>query len=812
MIINGANELPALDIAAGVNRVLAASGCAVVTAQPGAGKSTLLPLTMLQGLTEGLLGKDCDRTGRIIMLEPRRIAARQVAERMSQMVGEPVGQTIGYRVRQDVRVSSATRIEVVTEGILTRMLVSDPTLDGVQVVIFDEFHERNLQADLALALTRVSRQIIRPDLRLVVMSATIDASALCDELGATLVKSQGRMFPVSITYADVEPQAHELVETVTTAIRRALREHEGDILAFLPGEAEITACCEKLEGTDGRLIINNKETDVFPLYGNLSADEQRRAIAPSRNGERKVVLATNIAETSITIEGVRIVIDSGLCRTMRYNPQNGISRLETVRISHDMADQRSGRAGRVAPGHCYRLWTLATHHRMAGNRIPEVVEADLAPALLDVAVWGEDKMENLPWLTPPPPANVAQARRILQSLNAIDAECRSTSHGRRLWSQPCHPRIAQMFTASRTQDERRTAQRIADILELRDPMAGMKPYSADIRLRLKGISLQPGNSLSVGQMIALAFPERIAKASGNGVFTLATGNQVRVDMTDELSAHDWLAVASMNAPQGGIGRIFLAAPLDAEEVRLMASERDIITWDSRLSCVVARHEWRIGNLLVDAQPVRDMKALAPQIRTAICEAAPREGLSMFDMADDSFLNMQRRLQAVAGWHPELNLPDVSTTTLLSSTGEWFCTDGSDRIPTTAAELKKIDMSQVIWQLLTWEQQQAVERLAPSHIKVPSGSRIKVEYRQGAELPIIRVRLQECFGLTDTPRINDGRQPVLMELLSPGFKPVQLTQDLHSFWQGTYFEVRKELKRRYPKHAWPEDPMDGTARR
>lgn len=429
-IIRNAASLPTAEIAADVNEALAANGCVVLTAPPGAGKSTLLPLTIMAGF----LPSD----GKILMLEPRRLAARQVAERMADMLSERTGGSVGYRVRFENRVSESTRIEVITEGILTRMLITDPLLEGVSVVIFDEFHERSINSDLAFALTRQCQQILRPDLKIVIMSATIDTSSICTSLNAPLIECRGKMFPVETRYATTDISPADIPTAVASAINKAHSQHEGDILAFLPGQADI-AQCERL------LADKLSPTAVFPLYGNLSPEQQRRAVAPSGKGERKIVLATPVAETSITIEGVRIVVDSGYCRQLVYNPRSGLSHLETVRISLDMATQRSGRAGRVASGVCYRLWTKASEHRMNERRRPEISDADLAPTLLDIAAFGESDAEALPWLTTPQPSAVAQARKLLTTLGAVDSQNRITSLGRQMSKLPCHPHISKMM-------------------------------------------------------------------------------------------------------------------------------------------------------------------------------------------------------------------------------------------------------------------------------------------------------------------------------------------------------------------------------
>lgn len=821
MTYRSADGLPAAAIADEVNSALAKCPGLVITAPPGAGKSTLLPLTILEGLGGG---------ARILMLEPRRLAARQIAERMASMLGEPVGRTVGYRIRFESRVSASTRIEVLTEGILTRMLLDDPALDGVSAVIFDEFHERSLASDTALALTRESQSLLRPDLKIVIMSATIDVSGICPVLGFPSVTGEGRSFPVEIINSREDADILSPAEAVVRTIRQAHREKEGDILAFLPGEADIRQCEKMLGDSLG-------STRVRPLYGMLPFDRQREAIAPSAPGERKVVLATSIAETSLTIEGVRVVVDSGLCRKQVFNPQNSLSHLETVRISRDMADQRAGRAGRVAPGTCYRLWSLATDHRMPGSRIPEILEADLAATVLSAAAWGESRPERLPWLTPPPQTKVAGAQRLLSLLGALDDGCRATAHGRALAALPCHPRIAGMLLKAGTPELKALAADIAALLEEKDPMqsggASVAIRIGELR-RLRSMKRQGGpwgrimkiaeqyrsmvrvpednsfpDPFDIGALLAAAYPERIAKAAaeGCGHFILASGDPAAVDRSDEICAYEWIVVASLNALSGGTGRIFLASPVHPSDIMPYTRERDTVTWDSKRGAVSARHERCAGCLTVDSHPING--EVGDRILQVLCDAARKEGRSMFDFSD-AVQNLQRRVAAVASWHPELGLPDLGTDAVLDRVGEWLPFYAGKS--TTAAELKKIDLETVLWSLLTYDQQQTVESLAPSHITVPSGSRIRVEYRQGADAPVVRVRLQECFGLVDTPRVDGGLRPVLMELLSPGFKPVQLTQDLRSFWEGTYFEVRKELRRRYPKHSWPDNPLEAEATR
>ena len=877
-------SLPASLIADDVNSALQTHHSLVITAPPGAGKSTLLPLTILSSLGEG---------EKILMLEPRRLAARQIAERMAQILGETVGETVGYRVRFESKVSKRTRIEVLTEGILTRMLVDDATLDGVSIVIFDEFHERSINSDLALALTRQAQEIIRPDLKIVIMSATIDACGICAALKAPLIESEGRMFPVELHYADEDTDPRDIAAVAASTTMEAYRKHEGDILVFLPGQAEIERCFELLSNsqhltTSGGALVSARllplararsapttsqhittttphHLTIHPLYGNLSPENQRRAIAPSAPGERKIVIATPIAETSITIEGVRVVIDSGLCRQVVFDARTGLSHLQTVRISMDMATQRMGRAGRVAEGVCYRLWTKASEHLMAEQRKPEIEEADLAPMVLDTAAFGESDAEALPWLTMPPRAGVFKAKELLMSLGAIDENGNITPIGKRMAALPCHPRIARMILAttnlttstsqgvhlSQVHQQHLTTSTphrnntslacdIAALLEEKDPLS--ETGGTDLTLRLSALRAarrkgQMGRwqriakiaaeyrrmahtdeenrdpaPMEVGLLVAHAYPERIAHSTNSiGSYRLASGANVQLDATDQQSAHSWIAIASLHSAPGATGRVFLAAPLDPENLNAeFVKEVDNISWDTKQGCVVMQREQRIGKLMLSEKPIHD--ADKEQVKSIVCEAMKKDGLTMMAWSEKAVEQVQRRVAQVAAWHPELALPDVSTEHLLSTAADWlpFYLEEGGRVKQSVQELRKLNLAEIIWNLLPYEAQQEVDRLAPTHIEVPTGSRIRIDYRTGAEAPVLSVRLQECFGMERTPCVDDGKQPVLMELLSPGFKPVQLTQDLASFWQGTYFEVRKELRRRYPKHYWPENPLEAEA--
>lgn len=840
-------HLPAYQIADSVNQKLTESSNLVITAPPGAGKSTLLPLTILNGCK-----------GKILMLEPRRLAARQIAERMASILGESVGKTVGYRIRFENKTSADTRIEVLTEGILTRMLVNDPTLDGVSIIIFDEFHERSINSDLALALTRQAQEIIRPDLKIVIMSATIDTTAICQTLRAPLIESQGKMFPVETVYAADDVNAYDMVQEMVATIVRAHHDHQGDILAFLPGLGEILKCEEMLNGIIAKADDSSADnmwaaTTVYPLYGNLSPEKQRSAIAPSQEGRRKIVLATPIAETSLTIEGVRIVIDSGLCRKLVYDNRTGLSQLKTVRISKDMATQRKGRAGRVAEGICYRLWTQTSEHLMEDQRCPEIEDADLSSMVLDIAAFGENDPESLPWFTLPPTANLLSAKNLLVSLKAIHEDGNITALGKKMASLPCHPRIARMML---NRNSAALACDIAALLEEKDPMS--ESPDTDIALRISILrSLRRKSNLGrwnriaqiaqeyrrmlrikedngevdaeeVGSLIAQAYPERIARALDNiGNFRMANGNTVFIDKSDAMSAQEWIAIASLNSAScnesasgksvstkstsgndtGGKGKVFLCAPVAVRD--LPFTEVENISWDSKAGMVKMQMEHRIGKLVIDSKPIQN--ADKQRLIDIICTAARKDGLSMFDWNENT-QRLQRRVAKVSEWHPELEIPDFSTEKLLSAAADWlpFYLEDAGRVMTSISEMKKINLEEALWALIPYDMQQEIERLAPTHLRVPSGSNIRIDYRQGAEAPILSVRLQECFGMTETPTVNDGKQPLLMELLSPGFKPVQLTQDLHSFWEGTYFEVRKELKRRYPKHYWPDNPLESEA--
>lgn len=798
------HELPVGEVAAEVNAALRQKPRVVVTAQPGAGKSTLLPLTIMTDTPEG----------RILMLEPRRLAARQVAQRMADMIGERVGQTVGYTIRFESRVSGRTRIEVVTEGILQRMLVDDPTLDGISVVIFDEFHERSLYSDIAYALTLEAQRLIRPDLKIVIMSATIDTDYICRRFDAPLIESKGRAYDVEIIRA-AESDVNTCVADTAATIRRALREQSGDILAFLPGQGEIMKC---------RDLLANLPSDVHirTLYGMLPFEEQRRTLAPSPAGTRKIVLSTPIAETSLTIEGISTVVDSGFYKGMVFDARSGLSHLETMRISLDMARQRSGRAGRLSEGVCYRLWSNPVELRMKESRVPEIEEADLSSMVLDIAAWGESDVFVLPWLTLPPRDKVFKARQLLRSLDAVNDKGEITPHGRKLARIPCHPRIAQMLTVADDNATKALGADVAAILDEKDPINDENDCDITTRIILLREARRRGNSgrfgriikiaeqyrrlvnakedntipdqTAIGALVALAYPERTAMMVADCRYRLANGDEVRINAEDALSSRKFLAIASLGK------RIFLAAPVDESVLRNMGTWTEKLHWDNRQGRVVARRELRLGALLLDTA-VSDSIDRA-RIIEAICEATAKDGRSMFDFTDD-VTRLIQRIETVAGWHPELALPDVSVDRLLETSREWLPIYIGDAV--TARELKRIDICRVLWGLLTYDQQQSVDAIAPAHYRLPNGRNVRLDYRVGADSPVLSARLEDCFGIRETPRVDGDTRPMLMELLSPGYKPVQLTKDIASFWSTTYHEVRKELRRRYPKHPWPENP-------
>lgn len=800
----------------------------ILEAPPGAGKSTVVPLLLLD--EKWLAGN------KIVMLEPRRLAARSVATRMANILKEDVGNTIGYRVRFENVVSKNTRCEVVTEGILTRMMQSDTTLDGIGLVIFDEFHERNLQADLALAMCLQVQQVLRSDLRILIMSATLDGQALSSKLGGVpIITTSGKQYPVDIRYVPTEKDIPLGIQATRT-IRKAVYENDGDVLVFLPGTGEIKNVFDLLERENPGVVIHT-------LYGDLPYNKQQEAILPNPEGIRKVVLATAIAETSLTIEGVTTVIDGGLSRVPRFNPRTGLTKLETVRVTKDAAGQRAGRAGRLGPGVCYRMWSEGLHHTLQPSRQPEILEADLASLVLELASWGVQDPGELLWITNPPTGALSQAVEVLEQLGALH-DGRITARGREMLRLPTHPRIAHMLLGASAFDIEggrnmpntylALATDIAALLEERDPLE--RSAGADLSLRVevlrrwrrrervsaeknilerierlalswrKIFQIQRDDAdpidADVGKLLAEAYPERIARqAEKHGSrYKLVTGHVGRLPDHDHLSRSPWLAIAHLD----GDGKIFLAAPMDAQDLEERAVEKEIVTWDDDKG-IVASVEKRVGSVVLSSRPLHHT---SPEIRLDILlKAFQEKGISLLSWTEAHKM-WQARVMSIRIWRPDEEWPDVTDEHLRLSAKDWLMPFLTDVYKPN--DFHKLDVNHLISGLLSWEQQQKLSKLAPDRLAVPSGSLIKINYSVTGETPIMEVRLQEMFGLLETPTINDGRTKVMLHLLSPGYKPVQVTQDLKSFWQTTYHEVRKELRTRYPKHSWPEDPWTAEA--
>lgn len=818
---------------------LARSRAVVLQAPPGAGKTTGVPLALLD--EPWLKGKS------ILMLEPRRLAARAAAGRMARLCGEEIGETVGYQIRFEHRASKRTRVKVVTEGILTRQLQSDPELRGIGLVIFDEFHERHLHADLALALCLDVQRGLREDLKILVMSATLDGEAVAKLLGqadveAPIVTSAGRSFPVDVHYASRDSEG-ALPQLASSAIRAALARDEGDVLAFLPGAWEIRRTQELLREALGDSVA------VLPLYGDLPWEVQDRALRPADG--RRVVLATPIAETSLTIEGIRIVVDGGHARMPRFDPATGLSRLTTQRISRASADQRSGRAGRTAPGVCYRLWSEAMQRRLPAQTTPEIEVADLALLALELAAWGVSDAAALAWLDPPPAAAFAQARDLLTRLGALDEAGRITEAGRAMVKLPLHPRLAHMIFAAERLGLGALACEIAALLSEQDILGGEARRSADFVQRIEGLRAHrsggrhaaqaygadaaacarveqvvqrfrrllsssattrpaagPTDLDRAGLLLALAYPDRIAlqRAPGDHRYLLASGRGVRLREAGVHPRASCIVAASLDAGEAE-GLIHLAAPVSLEQLRahpdIPIHSEQAVRWDAQQQAVIARREERLGALVLDAQPLT--KAEPELLRTAMIAGIRRLGIDALPWTRAA-REWQARVLSLRAWLPEEGWPDVSDATLLATLEEWLAPwlDGITR----RDHLARLDLGAILTARLDWQTGQRLEEAAPTHLAVPSGSRLRLEYAPG-ESPVLRVKLQEMFGCAETPRVAGGRVPVTLHLLSPAQRPIQVTQDLRGFWERTYAEVKKELKGRYPKHPWPDDPWSAV---
>ncbi|GBG57441.1 hypothetical protein SPFL3102_03729 [Sporomusaceae bacterium FL31] len=826
-------DLPIFNVVPELKSALIRHNNLVVVAPPGAGKTTQIPLAILNEFW--LEGR------RIIMLEPRRIAARAAARYMAGLLNESVGETVGYRVRLDTKVGPETRIEIITEGVLTRMLQEDPSLSGVGLIIFDEFHERSLQADLGLALCLQSQEILREDLKILVMSATLDVEPISVLLGqAPIIRSEGRTHPVETIY-ESSRQQEKLEVAVTKKIAAALRNYSGNILVFLPGVGEI----RRVERQLARYDLGD-QISVVPLHGSLRHEEQDLALKPCNPGWRKIVLSTSIAETSLTVDGVRIVIDSGLMRVPRFSPRTGMTKLETVPISLAAAEQRRGRAGRLEPGICLRMWTEAEEAGFIPNTVPEIYEADLVALALELAAWGVHDSAELKWLDCPPAAALSQANGLLQQLGACDDNQWITEHGRAMAALGCHPRLAHMIIKAINLNLGQLACEIASLLGERDVFRGTtRSLDTDLVSRIEVIrSLRNGKQTGLtnnkdncqidlaacrrimmevtswgkslrlpvlnaegvdpdacGLLMALAYPDRIAQHRGGGRYLLQNGRGAKYQHEQQFAYEPYIVAVDLD-DSGIESRIFLAAPISLKtllehydnQVQRVLS----IAWDREQLAVKAKTIWRLGSIIIKDEMITNPPAEA--VLDALLQGIAAEGLQILPWTKIA-RQLLNRLNFMH--HVDHAWPNMSEPVLLETLAVWLgpylygMTDSTD--------LKRLNLVPIFESLLSWEQRQQVDQLAPSHIQVPSGQRIPLDYSDPAK-PVLAVRLQEMFGLTDTPRIADGKVAVTLHLLSPASRPVQVTADLASFWQHAYYEVKRDLQGRYPKHYWPDDPL------
>jgi ATP-dependent helicase HrpB len=838
-------DLPISEVLPALRSALASGPAAVLEAPPGAGKSTVVPLA--------LLDEPWVRGRKILMLEPRRLAARAVAERMAATLGEAVGETVGWRMRLDTRVGRRTRIEVVTEGVLARMLQSDASLEGVAAVLFDEFHERSLNADTGLALCLDARAQLGTDLKVLVMSATLDGAAVASLLSTAtgtpspIVTASGRMFPVAVEWVgrsapllpgNLDGESPERL--AANAAQRALRECEGDILVFLPGVGEIRRVQGLLESVPGA----GKAFELLPLYGELPPDEQDRALDPRPGGPRRVVLATNVAETSLTLPRVRTVVDSGLVRRSVFDPVTGMSRLETRRISRAAAEQRAGRAGRVGPGTCYRLWSEGAHRSLAAHTPPEIVEADLAPLALELAEWGVQEATALPWLDAPPPAMLAGARDLLQRLDALDAQQRITGHGRRLAGLPMHPRLAHLLIEAQRRGELPLGARLAALLAERDLLRGRPgdERDADLLTRLDLLSDRARGDAAIGQvdrgalarvrrsaelferrlagapvidpqaplgaagLLACAYPDRIGRRREGAAprFLLANGRGAAFTHVDRLGRSEYLVAIDLD-DRDREARILSAVSLDRQTLETAAGARlrrsVEVMWSTQDEAVVAREVVRLDELLVAEKP---LQRVPPDLaQAAMLDGLRQLGVEALPWTDDARAFCARvglaRRSALPG---TVDWPDLSTEALATDLGwiePWL--DGVTR----RSHLARLPLMDALRLRLGAERCRRLDEWLPTHLTVPTGSRIRVDYLDDLA-PCAAMRMQEVFGLATTPRLAEGRLPVTFKLLSPAQRPLQVTADLASFWRNAYTEVRKDMRGRYPRHYWPEDPL------
>jgi ATP-dependent helicase HrpB len=791
----------------------------VLQAPPGAGKTTGVPLALLDRPWRG--------DGRIIVLEPRRLAARAAARWMAAILGESVGETCGYRVRLDSRIGPRTRIEVVTDGAFTRMIQDDPSLDGIAAVLFDEFHERRLETDLGLALCLDVQAVLRPDLRLLVMSATLDAAPVSALMGGCpIVTAEGRSHPIAIKHLPA-PQPDRFGSGVADAVATALAAGPGDVLVFLPGGGEIRQVQRALGARD-----LPERVAVFPLHGELDPKAQELALAPAPAGGRKVVLATAIAETSLTIPGIRHVVDAGLARAGRYDPGTGMTRLETTRVTQAAATQRAGRAGRTAPGTCWRLWPEAQHRALDAFTAPEIAHADLAPLLLEVAQWGAADPAALPLLDQPNPAALTSARTLLISLDALSEDGQLTPHGRRMARLGTHPRLAHMLLTAADQGHASLAAAIAAILGERLNVPGGRDIDLRVQLelvanprgieaarraqetarrlvRLLGRKWSEITPAAAGAVLALAYPDRLAERRGGpGRFRLAGGRGAFLPETDPLAGEPYLAIGELDG-QVPHARIWLAAPISQSELERVLAARvetlEEIVWDDQTQSVQARRRRVAGALVLQEQRLERPPPEA--VVAALIGGIRRLGLTCLPWSDEA-TGLRRRIAFVAALPGEReSWPVVDDEALLADLENWLAP--ALKQERSIADLRALDLAAILRDRLDWEQRRRLDALAPTHIAVPSGSRIAVDYQPDGP-PVLAVKLQEMFGLPQTPTVAQGQVRVQLHLLSPARRPIQVTSDLAGFWAGSYRAVRADLRGRYPRHPWPEDPINAVA--
>lgn len=806
-------------------------GAAVLVAAPGAGKTTRVPLALLDAPWRG--------DGRILVLEPRRLAARAAAQQMAYLLGESVGETVGYRVRLEKRVGPRTRVEVVTEGILTRMIQDDASLEGIAALCFDEFHERHLPSDLGLALALDSRSVLRPDLRLLVMSATLEAAPVARLLAregaadAPIIASAGREFPVTTQWRPSRDHA-PISRAAASAVLAARAEHQGDVLVFLPGIAE-------MQRTRAALEASGLNAELHLLHGGLTLDEQDRVLRP-RSAAPRVILSTAIAESSVTLSGVRVVIDSGLARVPRYDPRSGMSRLETVRVSVASADQRRGRAGRTAPGHCIRLWDDATQASLPTRSSPEILETDLTPLALELACAGVADPRALRWLDAPPAGALAQGRALLADLGALDASGRVTPHGRAMAALGIAPRLAHLVLIGASRGCATLSCELAALLAERDVLRReAAEYDAEISTRVEALRgrdrgqvdgarlarvRQEANALRhalprnasdtaddlamIGALVALAYPDRIAQRRAGEAprFLLRNGRGARLATPQPLGASAYLAVADLDGDPAE-SRIWLAASLDEGAVREIAggaiTETRIVAWDDASDSVRAVEREQLGAIILRERPLREVGA--DDVVQALVGEVRRRGLAALPWSAEARA-LRERLQFAHQYLAE-HFPDVSDAALEASLEDWLAPQLAEA--RRWRDLSRADLSEALLSRLPWNLRVRLDAVAPTHVEVPSGSRIRVDYTDAAQ-PVLAVKLQECFGLLETPRLAEGRVPLTMRLLSPAGRPVQVTKDLASFWRHGYFDVKRDLKGRYPRHPWPDDPLTASPTR